>query len=85
MFFVEIYKLKNDGSQEVVVICKLIDEKVKCEGSESFIKNLEEKGILDYSGSTDKNLFFKDGLLFLQQLKNNFKSGYLNASEVKKK
>lgn len=85
MFFVEIYKLKNDSSQETIVICKLIGDKVECEGSELFIKNLEEEGILDYSGSKDKKLFFKDGILFLQQLKNNFRSGYLNASEVKKK
>ena len=83
MPFAEIYKLKNDGSQEVIAVCGLVEGTVKCEGEGVFIQNLEQNGILDYSQTPSQKLFPKDGLRFLEQLKRNFKSGYLNASEVK--
>ena len=83
MPFVEIYKLQNDGSQQVIAVCRLVGDAVKCEGNEIFIKNLEREGILDYSQPQLQKIFFKDGLRFLEQLKNNFKSGYLSASEIK--
>jgi len=84
MSFVEIYKLQNNGEQKIIVTCKLIEKTVICEGDEAFINNLKKDGILDYSSDDhNKKLFFKDGLKFLEQLKYNFKSGYLNASEVK--
>ena len=83
MSFVEIYKTKNDGTQEIMAICHLTDDFVVCEGNERLVKSLED-GVLDYSSDdSNKKLFFKDGLKFLEQLKYNFKSGYLNASEVK--
>lgn len=84
MQFVEIYKTQNDGSQKVLATCRLVDNKVVCEGDEIFIKNLKQDGILDYSQSSRQKLFSKDGLKFLKQLQNNFRSGYLNASEIKK-
>ena len=81
---VEIYKLNNDGSQTVIATCKLEDDKVVCKGENKvFIENLTKDGITDYSGDERKTLFLKDGLKFLEQLQYNFKSGYLNASEVK--
>ena len=81
---VEIYKLQNDGTQTIVVACKLEDNKVICEGEDKiFIENLIKDGITDYSGDERNILFPKDGLKFLEQLKYNFKSGYLNASEIK--
>lgn len=83
MSFVEIYKLQNDGSQTVLATCALSGESVKCQGDEIFVKNLEQEGIRDYTSETAEKLFPKDGLKFLEQLQNNFKSGYLNASEVK--
>lgn len=83
MAFVEIYKLQNDGSQKTVVVCRLVGEEAKCEGNEAFVQNLEKGGIFDYKSPAKERLFPKDGLRFLEQLQNNFKSGYLNASEVK--
>ena len=89
MKYVEFYKLQNDGSQKVIATCHLTENgQVECEGDAVFVDNLEREGIKDYSSSDDKNaelLFFKDGLKFLEQLKFNFTSGYLNASDVQDK
>ena len=83
MKFVEIYRLEKADSPKILVVCKLIDGNVICEGNEAFIKNLEKEGIFNYSEESQKKLFFKDGLRFLDQLKHNFKSGYLLASKIK--
>lgn len=85
MNYVEIYKLENDGSQKILAVCKLSDNQVICEGDETFIQNLAEEGIRDYSSENKPKLFPKDGIKFLEQLKFNFKSGYLNASDIKTK
>ncbi|MBU3978417.1 hypothetical protein KKE68_01780 [Patescibacteria group bacterium] len=84
MKFVEIYKTQNDGSQQIITVCELVDQKVVCEGDKVFVENLEREGIFDYS-TPGKKLFPKDGIGFLEGLKFTFKSGYLNASEVKEK
>lgn len=84
MEFVEIYKTQNNGSQKILATCRLIDNKVVCKGDEIFVKNLEKGGILDYTSSPRQKLFPKHGLKFLQQLQNNFRSGYLIASDIKK-
>ena len=85
MQFVEIYKLKNDGSQEVIVTCELAENKAVCKGDKAMIQSLEKEGIRDFSASEPKKLFPKDSLRFLEQLKYNFKSGYLMASDIKEK
>lgn len=77
---VEIYKLQNDGSQKTVATCRLVEGQVVCEGNESIVVGLKN-GIVNYEG--EGRLLPSDGLVFLQQLKNNFRSGYLNASDVK--
>lgn len=84
MEYVEIYKLQNDGSQKVLAVCKLVENGVVCEGDETFVKNLNQGGIFDYeSQSPQQKLFPKDGRKFLEQLKFNFTSGYVNASDIK--
>lgn len=89
MKYVEFYKLQNDGSQKVIATCYLNDHgEVECEGDIKLANNLKEDGIKDYSnadGVVSSKIFFKDGLKFLEQLKFNFTSGYLNASDVKEK
>lgn len=86
MPFVEFYKLQNDGTQKVVATCKLQDQVTVCEGDPALISALEREGVYDYAqGGRDEKLFPKDGMRFLEQLKFNFKSGYLNASEIKNK
>ncbi|OGY64771.1 MAG: hypothetical protein A3I24_04460 [Candidatus Harrisonbacteria bacterium RIFCSPLOWO2_02_FULL_41_13b] len=86
MQFVEIYKLKTGGEQEVIARCEIGDGGiVKCLGDKIFVSNLEKEGIFEYSesGRSETKLFPKDGLKFLEQLSYNFKSGYLNASDIK--
>ena len=83
MQFVEIYKLNNDGTQRVIAVCTLKDGGVVCEGEKIFVENLARDGIVDRSLKERKLLYPMDGLKFLEQLPRNFKSGYLNASEIK--
>ena len=83
MPYVEIYKLQNDGSQTVLATCRLAGEEVVCEGDDVFVTNLKEQGIRNYTDENGDKLFLKDGIKFLENLKYYFKSGYLNASEVK--
>ena len=84
MKYVEFYKLQNDGSQKIIAKCYLKEDgAVTCEGAEIFIKNLEQDGIKNYDAPESPRLQLTDGLKFLEQLKFNFTSGYLNASEVK--
>lgn len=86
MQYVEIYKLNNDGSQEIVVIYKILNGKAVGEGDKNFINNLLQTGIIDYTNtSSEQRLFPKDGLHFLEQLKFNFKSAYLSATGIKNK
>lgn len=85
MRYVEIYKLNDDGSQSVIATCSLYNETVKCEGDVSMVKNLNEEGIRDYGSDKNKRIFQTDGIKFLEQLKYNFTSGYLNASDIKEK
>jgi len=84
MKYVEIYKLEGDGSQKIIATCALQpNDTVICNGQEVFIQNLAKEGINDYTQEKPTKLFPKDGLKFLEQLRFNFKSGYLNASEIK--
>lgn len=82
MKFVEIYKIQNDGSRQMIAVCKLVGEKVICEGNGVFVENLEREGIFDHSSPPQK-IFPRDGINFLEELRFTFKSGYLNASEIK--
>jgi len=81
--FVEIYQLNNDGTQSVAAVCRLEGDAVVCEGNENLIRGLIQEGIKNYASREPKKLFPKDGIKFLEQLKYNFKSGYLNASDIK--
>jgi len=85
MKFVEIYKIKNDGSQRVIASCGLVGETIVCQGEKVLIENLERDGIWDDSQTPPQKLFPKDGIRFLERLRFSFTSGYLNASEVKEK
>lgn len=78
---VKIYKLQNDGSQTVLVICKLINNEVVFEGDDNFSNNIQKEGVFDYFNNRQK-IYPKDGLKFLEQLKYNFKSGYLMATDI---
>ncbi|KKQ35163.1 MAG: hypothetical protein US50_C0023G0005 [Candidatus Nomurabacteria bacterium GW2011_GWB1_37_5] len=83
MKYVEIYKLQNNGEQSVVLHCVLDGDMVRFEGEgKQIAENLENFGIRDYKDESKQNVFSKDGLKFLENLKYNFDSGYLNASDI---
>lgn len=84
MKFVEIYKLKNNGEQNMILVCRLTGKVVKCEGDKNFAENLAKEGVRDYSNASGKKLFPTDGIIFLENLKLAFKSGYLMATDVQK-
>jgi hypothetical protein len=84
MKFVEIYRLQNEG-QKVVAECKETGGDVEIEGDPMLAMQLKYDGIIDYSSPDKKRLYPKDGEKFLEQLKNYFKSGYINASDIKEK
>ncbi|HRN96342.1 MAG TPA: hypothetical protein PLD54_02765 [Candidatus Levybacteria bacterium] len=79
---VEIYQLSDQGEQKVIAVCSLTEETVLCEGDESFVNHLSQNGITDYSQTPRITIFPDAGLHFLEQMKNNFSSGYINASDI---
>lgn len=84
MKYVEIYQLKDDGKQHVILTCTLEGEVVKFSGDEGLAELMTQEGILDYSKPGFVRLYPNNGGLgFLEQLANNFRSGYLMASEIK--
>jgi len=80
---VKIYKLQNNGDEHAIAICTLTDSGVVCEGEEVFINNLQKNGIRNYADqSSGAMLFPKDGIKFLENLKNAFRSPYLSATDI---
>lgn len=79
---VEIYRLTPQGTEELSAECKLQDDSVECTGNEQLVDMLNSEGITDHSQTTANKLYPKDGERFLEELKHNFKSGYLNATDV---
>lgn len=65
---------------KVVARCILEGGKVRCEGNESFIKNLENEGV--FSLNEKKMVKPADGETFLRALGQEFKSAYLFATDV---
>lgn len=79
---VTIYKLQPDGSQQSLAECILDGGEVKCSGDQQFVAKLVNEGISNYQSSGSEKLYPKDGKLFLEQLKFNFASGYISATDV---
>ena|SRR3989344_888453 len=82
MVRVEIYRLKEGGSQEIIATCYLEENTAICEGDTKFIERLAREGILDRSVKPPEKIYPTDGRRFLEALKNHFNSGYLTASSL---
>jgi len=68
--------------QNVIAMCRLQHNgTVLCEGDTTLVENLQS-GIKDYENPEGEKLYPKDGKRFLEQLKFNFTSGYLNTSDI---
>ena len=77
-----IYSLKENGEQQLEVECSLINNVVEISGNDSLKDKLVNDGIKDYNSKVDSFLFPKDGIIFLKQLRYNFRTAYLSATDV---
>lgn len=89
MYFVDLFELDAQAKQKKIATFKMgeDDPNVEIDGDQYHpaIENLKGEGIFDYKNASLNKLYPYDGLSFLENLKYNFRSGYLSASEVQKK
>jgi len=80
---VNLYKLNNNAKQELVLTFSLENNQVIMRGSATkLIEKIQREGIIDYTSKFQLPIFSDDGLKFLEQLKYNFKTAYLMATDV---
>jgi hypothetical protein len=84
MKYVEVYKLDENGNQQVVAVCKLIENKVQCQGEKALVSKLVSKPLI-LQGDKIKQVSPKDGELFLHALSQTFDSGYYQSSNILEK
>lgn len=89
-YFVELFELGRDAQQKKIATFKLLEEEnsiVEVDGDQHhpIIESICGEGIFDYKYSRPGKLYPNDGMVFLENLKYHFRSGYLLATEVKKK
>jgi hypothetical protein len=90
LYFVDLFELDSQAKQKKVATFKMSEDSpndVEIEGDQYHpaVENLKGEGIFDYKNATPNKLYPQDGMSFLENLKYNFRSGYLSASEVQKK
>ncbi len=79
---IEIYRLKDDGTQEVLVTGKLLENNfLDLQGDLTFIGQLTENGVLDKSVRPPVRVFPDEGARFMTLLKKNLQSGYITVYE----
>jgi hypothetical protein len=81
MQYVDIFQIVDHESHRVAR-CVLQNEEVICSGELNVVKRLQ-KGILSVNlEGSERMLYPKDGIVFLEQLRLNFRSGYVSATPV---
>ena len=90
LYFVDLFELDPVAKQRKIATFKMNEDSpgnVEIEGDQyhPVVENLRGEGIFDYKNANPTKLYIHDGLSFLENLKYNFRSGYLSASEVQKK
>jgi hypothetical protein len=86
IYFVDIFKIDENFHQIKIGTFKFMEEprEVTIDGQDNpMIRNCVFEGIFDYKYSQPRRLFPSNGLVFLENLKYHFRSGYLSASDVK--
>jgi len=88
-YFVDLYELDSQSNQKKISTFKMDGDNsggVEIEGDmrHPVVEGLQGEGIFDYKTSTPTKLYLNDGMSFLENLKYNFRSGYLSATDVKK-
>ncbi len=88
LYFVELFELDRDAQQKKIATFRLTEESgvVEIEGNHehAIIKSIQWEGIFDYKYARPGKLYPYDGMNFLENLKYQFRSGYLLATDVKK-
>lgn len=88
LYSVELFELDHDANQKKIATFKLTEENgvVEIEGNHehAIIKSIQWEGIFDYKYARPGKLFLQDGINFLENLKYQFRSGYLLATDVQK-
>jgi len=89
LYFVELFELDRDAKQKKIATFRLTEESsvVEVDGNHehAVIKSIQWEGIFDYKYARPGKLYPYDGMNFLENLKYHFRSGYLLATDVKKK
>lgn len=90
LYFVELFELDHNANQKKIATFKLLEGEgggVKIEGDNNHpvVGGIMGEGIFDYKFARPGKLYPYDGMNFLENLKYQFRSGYLLATEVKKK
>ncbi len=90
LYFVELFQLDRDANQKKIATFKLLDGEssmVEVEGDQEHpvVEDIKGEGIFDYKYARPGKLYPHDGMNFLENLKYHFRSGYLLATDVKKK
>ena len=88
--FVELYELDRDANQKKIATFKLLEEnggmvEIECDHEHPVITSIQFEGIFDYKYAHPGKLYPQDGMSFLENLKYQFRSGYLLATDVKQK
>lgn len=79
---IEIYRLKNDGTQEVLATGKLIgNNHLELQGDSIFVEQLTKNGVLDRSVRPPVRVFPDEGARFIKALKQDLHSGYITVYE----
>ena len=90
LYFVDLFELDHNACQRKIATFKMDESRpghIEIEGDEyhPVIESLRGEGIFDYKNFRPDKLYPHDGLSFLENLKYNFRSGYLSATDVQKK
>lgn len=89
LYYVELFELDRDAQQKKIATFKLLEERgstveIECEHEHPVLASIQFEGIFDYKYARPGKLYPYDGLSFLENLKYQFRSGYLLATDVKK-
>ena len=89
-YFVDLFELDHNADQRKIATFKFSESDggdVEIEGDDNnpILENIKGEGIFDYKYARPGKLYPYDGMSFLENLKYQFRSGYLLATDVKQK
>jgi|SRR3989344_2097338 len=90
VYLVELYELNSKAKQEKIATFVMREDfpgNVSIEGNHDHpvVVAIKGEGVFDYKYAKPNKLFPWDGMVFLENLKYHFRSGYLLATDIQKK